>query len=174
MGLKVWTVHERNGPGETVVVPEGMAWLALAAPMVWLAVYRCWAEAGLVLLAGLIIGFFADLGYLSAGVAVVTGMAVNLIAAFEAADARRRSLARRGWRTAGIVTGHSVPEAERRWFEQAFARTGKGMATSIPAGQAQPPRPEGPATGPRRGAWAGGARTGPGGDVYGLVPGGRV
>jgi hypothetical protein len=44
-------------------------------------------------------------------------LALNLLIGFEADTLRRWTLARRGWRTLGAVSGKTAAECERRFFD---------------------------------------------------------
>ena len=115
--MVTYTVHERNETSGTLAeradavtfVYDGFAWLALVFPILWLLYHRMW-----LVLVGLVVVFAAMQGVLLlAGLAdQVQGWAVvgvSILFAFQANDLRRWSLARKGFRFAGPVSG-AVPK----------------------------------------------------------------
>lgn len=136
-----WSVYEPPGtePGSiasadgSVFVKDGWSWGALLVPPVWLLWRRMW----LVFLAWLAVAlvFGAVETVLNAGTAV-TGWAEALFAlwfALEANAMRQWTLARNGWRSAGIATGSDRVDAEHRFFAR---RAGGAADPAFVPGQA--------------------------------------
>ena len=123
--MKSFTVHERPDTAadrleraeQLVFVKDGFSWgAALFAPL-WLLVHRLWWA--LLGYAGVVI-VIQILGRLAGGDQrwmTLAGLAVGLLMGFEADNLRRWSLARRGWQVLGSVSGKSLEECERRFFE---------------------------------------------------------
>lgn len=121
-----FTVHEPPEPAvnaveraeDLVFVPDGFNWFAFLLAPIWMLVNRMWAVLlayiGAVALLGVALAFI-DPGSVWTAVA---NLALNLVVAFEADGLRRWTLARKGWRTVGTVSGASERECERRFFEQ--------------------------------------------------------
>lgn len=155
--MAIWTVHAppaetpvAEAHDRTVIVREGFAWAALVFQPLWILWHRLW---------------WVCLGWVAAVVAIavltryspVSAAVVEplflLWFAIVANDARRWTLARRGFRLVGIVHAASRDEAEKRWFDRAAAGgemtarmasapalTGVGLPrTVVPAGGVLPP-----------------------------------
>jgi hypothetical protein len=140
--MKFYTVHENAGradPDERIVlVREGFIWPAFWAPVAWLIYKRAWlgvplyfaALLALILLIhlagvpGKAIGIFASTGFLSLpallffipSVLSLIGVVFAGLCGFEAGDVLRFSLARRGYRLVGVVSGKTETEAEMSYF----------------------------------------------------------
>jgi hypothetical protein len=148
--MSVYTVHEpppRNGavvpnPERFVFVRDGFyLWAFLLTPL-WLLWHRLW----LVLLIYLVAMFGLEQAMRYAGVDAAGRSLVMLLIAFliglEASTLRRFTLARRGWRNVGLVSGTNMEAAERRFFND-WAAPGQGRSSGG-AGH-PPPLPPSPA-----------------------------
>jgi hypothetical protein len=123
--MPTYTVHEPPSPpadridrAESLVfVKDGFSWLALLFAPLWLLAHRLWWPLlGYVLVSGAL-QVAARLTALDPGWVGLAGFTINLLLAFEADTLRRWSLGRRGWRTIGTVSGRTVAECERRFFD---------------------------------------------------------
>jgi len=121
--MKTYTVHEPpNAPGgrieraeRLVFVKDGFSWMAALFAPIWLIVYRLWWPlVGYVALMVLLAALGSLVGSAWIGLAA---QALNLLIGFEASTLRRWGLDRRGWRSAGSVSGRSAQECERRFFD---------------------------------------------------------
>ena len=148
--MPTYTVHEppaRNAapePERFVFVRDGFHfWAFLLAPL-WLLVYRQWLALLLYLVAAVLLtGLFVVFG-LKPPLRFVVGVLVGLLVGFEAASIRRWTLARRGWRTVGLVVGDDEEMAERRFYAEWIARKDVLVAASAPS---TPPVRRGPPSG---------------------------
>ena len=122
--MKHFSVHEpaERSPdpladGERVAfVRDGFSWFALLAPALWLIWHRMWLDlAGFLALAG-VLGGFAEAIAPGSSLAVWPLAALNLLIAFEAANLRRWTLARRGYREVAVVRGRTLEECELSFF----------------------------------------------------------
>jgi hypothetical protein len=123
--MQTYTVHEPPNPpadridraDRLVFVKDGFSWAAALFGPFWLLVHRMWWPLlGWVALAG-------SFQLLKQATALdqrwigLAGFALNLLVGLEGESLRRWTLARRGWRTLGAVTGKTLPECERRFFD---------------------------------------------------------
>lgn len=144
--MTVFTVHEPPSPpadrvdrAEALVfLKDGFNWSAFLLGPVWLLANRLWlATLGYVAI--------ATIGYLlfemmsaSEGLFGPFLLALNVIAGFEAHWLNAAKLEAREWNTLGSVSGQSLAECERRFFEgwlptQTLLRRDGGIATSSAA-----------------------------------------
>lgn len=118
--MKAFTVHippDLAGDDATeraVFVKDGFCWPALFIPLLWLLWHRLW----LVLIAYLVAVTIISAVQMIAGdsAAAIILIAFAFYFATEANNARRWSLRRRGWTSAGETFGHGRDEAEIRYF----------------------------------------------------------
>jgi hypothetical protein len=149
--MAVYTVHEprlRSGavapdPERFVFVRDGFyVWAFLLTPL-WLIWNRLW----LVLLVYLVVIFGIAQALHHAGVQPGGGSLVMLLISFliglEAGTLRRFTLARRGFRNVGLVSGTNIEAAERRFFGD-WAAPGPGRSSGS-GGRPPPPLPPSPA-----------------------------
>lgn len=97
-------------------VKDGIAWLALLFPVLWLLFHRMW----LVLLGFIavvaVFSFCAGALGLGDAAAGVLSVALSIVLALEANELRRWTLHRRGYTELGTVTGRSRDECEFRFL----------------------------------------------------------
>jgi hypothetical protein len=130
-------------------VKEGFSWVAFFVPLLWLVYYRMWVE--FLLLLAVYVALQWAFGGEPQGQALAAwiSLGIGVLFAFEANDLRTMALERRGYRLAGVASGHGRTEAERlffsSWLPRQQARPAKPIAPS-----AEPPRgPETAAPDPR-------------------------
>ena len=150
--MSVYTVHEpplRDGaiapdPERFVFVRDGFYFWAFLLTALWLIWHRLW----LVLLIYLVAIFGIELAMHYAGVQALGRSFVILLISFlvglEAGTLRRFTLARRGWRNVGLVSGTNMEAAERRFFN-GWAAAGQGRSSPA-TGNPPPPLPPSPAS----------------------------
>jgi hypothetical protein len=128
--MSVYTVHEPpiRATGAVpesdrfIFVRDGFSfWAFIAAPL-WMLWHRMWLVLlGYIVLAAILIAALVVLGASSGALAVV-GLFIALLIGLEASTLRRFTLWRRGWRNVGVVNGHDVEDAERRFFDAWLGR----------------------------------------------------
>jgi hypothetical protein len=143
--MLTYTVHEPpNPPADRVdraeglvFVKDGFTWTAALLTPFWMLAHRLWWP----LVAYVAFSGAFELLERAAGLrGDVTGLvllAVNLLIGLEADTLRRWALARRGWRTLGTVSGRSLEECERRFFEAWLP----AQPVIAPVGPAKPDAP---------------------------------
>jgi hypothetical protein len=106
----------RGEPEEIVLVKEGICWPAAAFTVVWALWHRLWAFAICLLAVGTALGVvIASLEPDLARDAVLIISALVFVGNF-ANDARRRTLATRGYEFVGVVLGRSADGAQLRYL----------------------------------------------------------
>lgn len=148
--MAVYTVHEpppRNGtvapdPERFMFVRDGFNFWAFLLTPLWLIWHRLW----LVLLIYLVVtvGIAQAIHYAGVGAAerLLVMTLISFLIGLEASTLRRFTLARRGWRNVGLVSGTNMEAAERRFFND-WAAAGPGRSFGS-AGYPPPPLPPAP------------------------------
>jgi hypothetical protein len=107
-----------SGPERFVFVRDGFSFWAFLLGPIWMLWHGLW----LVLLGYcvLVIALGAALHVIGASFATsfIAGALLALLVGLEAATLRRVTLARCGWRNAGIVVGDDLESAEQRFFDR--------------------------------------------------------
>jgi Protein of unknown function (DUF2628) len=152
--MSVYTVHEPPlrataalpDPERFVFVREGFyLWAFLLAPL-WMLWHRLW----LVLLIYIVVGAGLESAMHYAGFStaeiVFVQLLVSLLIGIEASTLRRFTLARRGWKNVGVVSGDDLEEGERRFFDAWVRATQERPAESAAAfpPSVPPPLPRAP------------------------------
>lgn len=117
--MQIYTVHELPGApldgAGLVLVKEGFSFPAFVFSWAWLLWHRLWIAFGLWLGLTALVSLAVDFLY-GAGAAAICSLALQLVLGFEANDIRRWTLARRGYRLAGMTGGATRNDAERLFF----------------------------------------------------------
>ncbi len=122
--MSVYTVHEpplraaeaHADPERFLFVRDGFYFWAFLLTPLWMLSYRMWlAFLIYVVVAVGLENALHYAGFGTAGIALV-GLLISLLIGIEASTLRRFTLARRGWKNVGIVSGDDVEDAERRFF----------------------------------------------------------
>lgn len=118
MRERAYTVHARPGTRDRdlVLVKEGFAWGAFFFSFVWALWHRLWLFALGIVAISVALALLDDFVHLDPITESALGLAFALLIGFEANDARRRALARRGFESAGLVFARGLSQAERRFF----------------------------------------------------------
>lgn len=132
-----------------VFLPEKFSFGAFLFGPLWMISRRLWLEL-LVYLAGVAVigpGLYA-LG-VGASAIMLVFVLIQFLLGMEATSLVRWMLTRRGWRDDGVVIADDRDLAERRFFDDRFARRAKA-ATAAPIASVPlpplPPAPAGPST----------------------------
>jgi hypothetical protein len=123
--VRFYTVHTRRGPWsdsdlggqETVFVKEGFSWGAFLFSVIWALYHRLWLGALVIVAGSVLLALASELLHMSPLLDGALGLAWSLLIGFEAQDWRRRSLARRDFVEVAVVSGASIVDAERRFFD---------------------------------------------------------
>ena len=137
--MPVFTVHEPPlrataalpDPERFVFVRDGVyVWAFLLTPlwMLWRGLWLVFLLYAVFAAAVEIVMHYAGFG---TGSIILVQLLLSLLVAAEAASLRRFSLARRGWKNIGVVSGDDLEDAERRFYDS-WLRT-------APVGREQPP-----------------------------------
>jgi Protein of unknown function (DUF2628) len=165
--MSVYTVHqpplraadELADTDRFAFVRDGFSWWAFLLTPIWMLRHRLWLVLAVYLLISAVIDVALRALGASAFTIVLVGALISLLAGLEAGALRRFTLSRRGWRNVGVVSGHDVEEAERRFFD-AWVR-------QVPARRvASPKAPASPSAAPTTGGSPAAERSG----VIGLFP----
>ena len=125
MTLKTFTVHEPPEPGadrvdrasELLFVKDGFSWLTALCPPLGFIASQMW----LPLLAYLVFAGVAGAGLMALGFnpefLSLLFLAVSIYLGFEHSTLQRWTLDNAGWQMLGSVTGKTLDECERRFFE---------------------------------------------------------
>ena len=123
--MKLYTAHRPPdfARDRTVFVKDGFSWPAFFIPLIWLLYQRLWLTFALYVLALAVIVAAASAADLPDGPVTALVVSLNLVLCFEANDAKRRALFRRGYSEEGPLLGENLLHAETRYFEPQPART---------------------------------------------------
>lgn len=120
-----FTVHEAPNPAadridradELVFVKDGFSWLTAIFPPAGLLSRGLWLGLAAYFAAvAVICGVLSALGGSESWITLVV-LALGLFLGFEISSLERFMLDRAGWRMLGSVTGRSIADCERRFFE---------------------------------------------------------
>ncbi|MEK9970210.1 MAG: DUF2628 domain-containing protein [Ferrovibrio sp.] len=121
--MRFFTIHERpaqtaGGDADVLAIASGFRWLAAILPMLWLLWHRLWLGLALYVLFSILLGIAFALGDIAEPAATAIGLAVSLLIGFGAADYRRWTLERRGWRLTAVLRADSARGAEELYIRQ--------------------------------------------------------
>lgn len=120
--LQIYTVHTNPSQSPRDAVPvflrEGFNWYAFLFTFVWALYHRLWLVASLIFGFNIAVGFLQSSGLISQESAYIILIASQVIMGFEGNDWVRSKLTRRGYITAGIISGDSLLRAQQRFFDQ--------------------------------------------------------
>ncbi len=122
--MKYYTVHQPPVPkqdrldqaDELIFVKEGFAWLAFAAPPIWMLVNRLWLEFVFYIAAGVAwVQLSKSLG-MQEPFLTLFAFVVSLALGFEGNNLVRWKLSRRDYNMVGTVSGRDQDECELKFF----------------------------------------------------------
>jgi hypothetical protein len=151
--MSVYTVHEPPLPAAAssvdpqrfVFVRDGFyVWAFLLTPL-WMIRRGLWLV--LVLYLAVTIGIDLSLRMFGASAFLIAlvGLLISLLIGLEAGTLRRFTLARRGWRNVGVVSGDKLDDAELRFFDTwVRSRPAQSAPSSAPRSAPPPAAPPPP------------------------------
>lgn len=149
--MSVYTVYEpplrptdaTPDPDRFMFVRDGFYFWAFLLTALWMLWHRLW----LVLLIYVVVAVGLEYAMHYAGVATaavsLVELLLGLLVGIEAGTLRRFTLARRGWRNIGVVSGNNIEIAERRFFDT-WVRSAPGTSAPPSTAFAGPPPPRTP------------------------------
>jgi hypothetical protein len=144
--MSVYTVHEPPlraadalpDPERFAFVRDGFSVWAFLLTALWMLWHQMW----LVLLIYIVVAAGGETAMHFAGVPDlllgIVGLLLSLLLGLEASTLRRFTLAGRGWKNVGIVSGDDQEDAERRFFD-AWVREAPAKRIETSAASASPP-----------------------------------
>ncbi|MFN4276001.1 MAG: DUF2628 domain-containing protein [Ferrovibrio sp.] len=118
--MRFFTLHERPGPTggdpQVVAVASGFSWWAAIMPPLWLLRHRLWLGLIGYLLLSMLWGVALELGDIAEPAATVLALGLSFLIGAMAADYRRWTLTRRGWRFVDVQRAEDAAEAEERYI----------------------------------------------------------
>src|SRR3546814_4094525 len=106
--MRFFTLHERPGNGgDVIAVASGFSWAAALVPLLWLLWHRLWLGLAGYVVFSIVLGLVTEFGGIADPAAALIALAVGFLIGCTAADFRRWTLARRGWRLAGVEIGRA-------------------------------------------------------------------
>jgi hypothetical protein len=146
--MAIYTVHapplkagkSAPSPDRFIFVRDGFSfWAFLLAP-IWMIRHRMWRVFAGYLIVVIVLQVALRLVAAPTWAMLAAAVLLAMLVGFEAATLRRFTLARRGWKNAGIVVGDDLDSVERRFFD-AWAG-GEGGRWPLPRPLVfQPPHP---------------------------------
>lgn len=99
----------------TLFLRDGISWVALLFPGVWLLFNRLWIAGVFVLAVQLIAGYLSGMpGFELAG--SLLGSAIGLLVALEGRHYRSETLIKRGWKLESVIRADNLDTAEEIYF----------------------------------------------------------
>ena len=125
MAMLTFTVHEPPNPpadrieraDKLVFVKDGFSWMAALFAPLWMLVNRLWWALLGYIVAIVALRLAQKYGGLTESTVGLMTFGLNLLIGFEADALRRWALDRKGWHMLGSVSGRTVDECERRFFD---------------------------------------------------------
>lgn len=122
---RIYTVHiDPKGPKpyeNPIFVLEGFNIFAFIFTGAWALYNRMWWVAFTIIMCNLMILEMFETGTLDLIGRTILETALMMVVGFEGNEWRRKSLAKRGYVIADIVSGDSLIRAEQRFFDRYFA-----------------------------------------------------
>jgi hypothetical protein len=123
--LRVYTVHESADPPadrtdraeELRFIKDGFSWSAAIFAPLWMLLRGLWLALLIYIAAMAALRFGLRAVGIGDQISSLVFFAVHILIGFEADTIERWTLARRGWRMIGSVTGRDAIECERRFFD---------------------------------------------------------
>lgn len=123
--MRVYTVHVppfSSREPDPILIKEGFSGPALLFGPLWSLASRLWLVTVALVVVLVALGVALDALAVDDLVETVVSLAVAILIGAHGNDWRRRALARRGYREAGVVAAHSIDEALARYLDAEPAR----------------------------------------------------
>lgn len=120
--FKLYSVHINPSaprPYETAeFVPEGFSFWAFVFGVMWALYHRLWVLAFILLCLNIALSGMAEtMGFSMLSISVLQ-LGLQLMVGFQANDARRIALTKRGYIVADMVAAHTLLHAEQRFYDR--------------------------------------------------------
>ena len=123
--MVTYTVHEPPVPeadrvdrgSELEFVKDGFSWLTAICPPLGFLANGLWLVAIAYLVAAGLLGYVLNAMKVDPSLTGLLFLMLNIYLGFEISTLKRWMLEQTGWQTLGVVTGKSIAECERRFFE---------------------------------------------------------
>jgi hypothetical protein len=120
-----YTVHEPPDPSsdrvdrgvELEFIKDGFSWLTAICPPLGFVAHGLWLFALAYFVGAAALGWALAALKLGPQATGLVFLAVNIFLGFEISTLKRWMLEQTGWQALGVVTGKSIAECERRFFE---------------------------------------------------------
>lgn len=123
--LNLYTVHLRRDVrepcDEAIFVRESFHWPAFFFGPFWTLYQRLWLPTLFLVLWNGGVMWMEEAGIITENSSLALGLAAHVVVGLQGGDWLRARLSRRGYTTAGIVSGETRLLAERRFFEDYLA-----------------------------------------------------
>ncbi|MGE5539777.1 MAG: DUF2628 domain-containing protein [Gemmatimonas sp.] len=123
--MRVYTIHLPPASQRIVdpaLVKEGFSWPAFLFGPLWALAKGMWLTALALIALDLASGLVMDAAGFNPLTEAIVSLAIAFLIGAHANDWRRRALARRAWRDAGVVAARNVDEALARYLDAEPAR----------------------------------------------------
>jgi len=123
--MRTYTVHRKaellrtadlEADQSLVFIKDGIAWLAVVAPLIWLLRYRLWIWALAYFGAVTVVGLVGYAVSFPEGLITNIILLLNFLVGLEANNLRRASLKKRGVHEAADIVAEDADEASYRYF----------------------------------------------------------
>lgn len=123
--MVTYTVHEPPVPEadrvdrgtELEFVKDGFSWLTAICPPLGFLANGLWLVAIAYLVAASLLAYVLNAMSVDPSLTGLLFLTLNIYLGFEISTLKRWMLEQTGWQTLGVVTGKSIAECERRFFE---------------------------------------------------------
>ena len=123
--MVTYTVHEPPDPGsdrvdrgvELEFIKDGFSWLTAICPPLGFAANGLWLFALAYLVGAGALGWALTAAKIDPQWIGWIFLAINIYLGFEISTLKRWMLEQTGWQALGVVTGKSIADCERRFFE---------------------------------------------------------
>ena len=123
--MVTYTVHEPPAPeadrvdrgSELEFVKDGFSWLTAICPPLGFLANGLWLFAIAYIVAASLLAYVLNALRIDSSLVSLLFLMINIYLGFEVSTLKRWMLEQTGWQTLGVVTGNSIADCERRFFE---------------------------------------------------------